>query len=59
MQTARIALLLGHRDARMVERVCDVMDNRTLGRDVAAVFKGMALPSGYQMSSNLRMHVTG
>jgi len=32
MQPSRIALLLGHRDARMVERVYGVLDADTLGR---------------------------
>ncbi len=44
MLPARIALLLGHRDARMVERVYGVMDAASLGADVAGVFNKMDLP---------------
>jgi integrase len=38
MPTTRVAMLLGHRDARMVERVYGVLDGRTVGRDLAKVF---------------------
>ncbi|MCP4447952.1 MAG: site-specific integrase [Myxococcales bacterium] len=44
MPPARIALLLGHRDARMVERVYGVMDSATLGQDTAKVFGNLDLP---------------
>src|SRR5215813_2966808 len=45
MHPARIALLLGHRDARMVERIYGVLESGALGSDVAAVFDKLDLPS--------------
>ena len=45
MRPASIALLLGHRDSRMVERVYSVLRTRDLGRDLAGVFDGLQLPS--------------
>src|SRR6266851_1717879 len=45
MHPSRIALLLGHRDARMVERVYGVLDAGSLGGDVATVFNRLDLPS--------------
>ncbi len=45
MQPARIALLLGHRDASMAERVYGVMDAESLAGDVAGVFNNMDLPT--------------
>lgn len=45
IQPARIALLLGHLDASMVERVYGVMDAESLAGDVAGVFNKMDLPA--------------
>ncbi len=44
MHPSRIALLLGHCDARMVERVYGVLDSGSLGGDVATVFNRLNLP---------------
>ncbi len=44
MQPARIALLLGHRDARMVERVYGVLPLALVGWELGAVFTAMNLP---------------
>ena len=38
MPAAKIAVLLGHRDSRMVERVYGRIDARQLGADLARVF---------------------
>jgi integrase len=45
MDTSRIALLLGHRDSRMVERVYGVLDSATLGNDISRVFGHLDLPT--------------
>src|SRR5262249_52978069 len=57
MHPARIALLLGHRDARMVERVYGVLESGALGSDVAAVFNKPDLPS-VPMTDNGQIPVT-
>lgn len=50
MHPSRIALLLGHRDSRMVERVYGVLDSATLGNEVAAVFGPLMLPSATNLT---------
>jgi hypothetical protein len=45
MPTDRIAVLLGHADARMVERVYGRLDPATMGAEIRATFSGLALPA--------------
>jgi integrase len=45
MPTDRIAVLLGHADARMVERVYGKLDPAHMGPEIRAVFSGLALPA--------------
>ena len=45
MASDRIAVLLGHTDSRMVERVYGRLDASDLGADVARVFAGLDLPA--------------
>jgi hypothetical protein len=44
MHPARIAFMLGHRDARMVERVYGVLDMHSVGQEVGVVFRALNLP---------------
>lgn len=54
MQPIRIALLLGHRDATMVEGVYGVMDAQSLAGDIAGVFNNMDLPEVEVSNQSLR-----
>jgi len=45
MPTDRIAVLLGHADARMVERVYSRLDARQLGAELGRVFGTLELPA--------------
>ena len=44
MQPSRVALLLGHKDGRMVERIYGVLTAAELGGEVGAIFKRLDLP---------------
>jgi len=44
MPTDRIAVLLGHADARMVERVYGKLDPAAMGPEIRAIFTGLPLP---------------